>query len=133
MSHSTSAPRVLSAAAANGLLLRLPYRYQWRDVELPQGASSALAGTAIGKHHTIVHFGISFGTEAEAVPVPLAGTLSPYYYYGGGFVFNDDLVLPKGVGKQFHTKAQWDEATTMVVEMQEKLCKAATGEPCHEG
>ena len=130
ITKSISSRPVLSTEAAEGLLRRLPYRYRWRDVELPQGASGALAGTAIGRHRTIVHFGISLGAEPEAVPVPQAGTLSPYYYYGGGFVFNDDLVLPKGVGKQFHTAAQWDEATTMVVEMQEKLCKAATGEAC---
>ena len=100
----------LSSDEAKRLLLQLPYHYRWREIEPPAGASSALAGTAIGKHHTIVHFDISFGR--------------------GGFVFNDDLVLPQGVGKQFHTAAQWDEATTMVVEMEEKLCKATTGKPC---
>jgi hypothetical protein len=104
-------------------------------VESPEGASGALAGTAIGKHHTIVHFGISFGEEPQAVPVPRAGFLTPSYYWGGGFTYNDDLEVPGKnetvhPGKQFHTAAQWDEATTMAVEMQEKLCKASTGEPC---
>jgi len=122
----------LSSTEAKHLLLQLPYRYHWRQVELPEGASGVLAGTAFGKHHTIVHFGISLGAEPQAVPVPQAGTSDPYYYWGGGFVFNDDMVLPKGIGKQFHTAAQWDEAGTMVVEMQEKLCKAVTGKPCQE-
>lgn len=130
-SSTKGAPsHVLSAREAEHLLLQLPYRYRWRQVKLPKGASDALAGAVVGKHHTIVHFGISLGTEPQAVPVPRAGTLTPYYYWGGGFVFNDDLVLPKGIGRQFHTAAQWNEATTMTVAMQEKLCKAATGEPC---
>ena len=133
--RSTSASHVLSASEAEHQLLRLPYHYRWRRVELPKGAEGALAGTATGKHRTVIHFGISLGTEAEAVPVQRAGVVTPYYYSRGGFVFNDDLEVPgKGEnvhpGKQFHTAAQWDEATTMVVEMQEKLCKAATGEAC---
>lgn len=132
---SIGSPRVLSSAEAKRLLLQLPYQYRWRKVKTPAGASGALAGTAIGKHQTVVDFGISLGTGAEAVPVPHAGTLTPYYYRGGGFIFNDDLEVPGKnetihTGKQFHTAAQWDEATTMVVEMQEQLCKASTGQPC---
>ena len=122
--------RVLSSTEAKHLLLQLPYRYRWRQVELPEGASGALAGTAFGKHHTIVHFGISLGAEPQAVPVPRAGVLTPDYEWGNGFVFNDDMVLPKGIGRQFHTTAQWHEAAKMVVDMEEKLCKAATAKPC---
>lgn len=134
-SGSDGSPQVLTSAEAKHLLLELPYRYRWRQVEPPEGASGAVAGTVIGNHHTIVHFGISLGTEPEAVPVPPAGTVTPYYYYGGGFVFNDDLEVPGGndtvhPGRQFHTAAQWNEAGTMVVEMQEKICKAVTGKPC---
>lgn len=132
---SAGSTRVLSSSEAKLLLLHFPYQYRWRQVELPEGASGALAGTVIGRHRTIVHFGISLGTEAEAVPVPRAGTVTPTYYRGGGFVFNDDLEVPgknESVhpGNQFHTAAQWNEAGTMVVEMEEALCKAATGEPC---
>ena len=132
---SVGSSRVLSSAEAKRLLLQLPYRYRWRPVELPEGASGALAGTVFGKHHTVVHFGISLGPEAEAIPVPQAGIVTPVYYPRGGYVFNDDLVVAGKnetfhPGKQFHTAAQWDEAGTMVVEMEEKLCKAATGEPC---
>lgn len=132
----SGAPRVLTSLKAKGLLLQLPYHYQWRQVTPPQGASGAVAGKVVGKHRTFVYFGISLGTEAGAVPVPHAGTDDPYdYSEGGGFVFNDDLEVPgkhESVhrDKQFHTAAQWNEATTMVVEMQEKLCKASTGRPC---
>lgn len=132
---SVGPSRVLSSSEAKRLLRQLPYRYRWRRVEIPEGASGALAGTVIGRHRTTVHFGISLGSEAEAVSVPLAGTVTPVYYPRGGFVFNDDLEVPGKnetvhPGKQFHTAAQWNEAGTMVVEMEEKLCKAATGEPC---
>jgi len=128
---SVGSPRVLSSGEAKRLLLRLPYRYRWRQVELPEGASGALAGTAIGKHRTFVHFGIALGTEARAVPVPHAGARDPYdYTHGGGFAFTDDTVVNGEAGKQFHTVAQWNESATMIVEMQEKLCKASTGEPC---
>lgn len=127
---SRGSPQVLTGAEAKSLLLQLPYRYRWRQVKLPKGASGALAGTVTGDHHTVVHFGISLGTKAEAVPVPQAGVLSPYYYGKLGFVFNDDLVLPKGVGRQFHTATQWHEAINMVFEMEEKLCRAISGKPC---
>lgn len=128
---SVGSPRVLSSTEAKRLLLQLPYRYKWRRVELPKGANGALAGTAFGKHRTIVHFGISLGTEAEAVPVPQAGARDPYdYTQGGGFAFTDDMVVPGGIGKQFRTAAQWDEAGTMVVEMTQKLCEATTGDVC---
>jgi hypothetical protein len=128
---TVGSPRVLSSAEAKNLLLRLPYRYQWRKVELPEGASGALAGTAVGKHRAVLHFGISLGTEAEPVPVPQAGRRDSYdYSQGGGFVFTDDLITAGRAGGKLHNVTQWDEATTMVVEMQEKLCKASTGEVC---
>lgn len=122
--------RILTASEAKQLLTRLPYQYEWRKVKRPDGASGALAGTAVGKFHTVLHFGVSLGKEAAAVPVPQARAFTPYYYGRGGFVFNDDLVLPKGIGKQFHTAAQWHEGGRMEVEMTERLCQAVTHEPC---
>jgi hypothetical protein len=132
---AVSSPGVLTSAEARRLLLQLPYRYSFRHVAPPSGASGAVAGRAVGAHHTLVHFGIALGHEPEPVPVPQSGTESPYSYPAGGFVFTDDLEVRGKNGnsrpaKQFHTWAQWDEATTMVVEMQEKLCKKATGEAC---
>jgi hypothetical protein len=118
------------------LLLQLPYRYHWRQVELPKGASGALAGTAFGKHHTVLHFGLALGREPYPVPVPRAGTTGSYGY--GGYVYTDDILVPGKhgkwiVGPQFHTGAQWREGNEMEVQMEEKLCRAETGEPCHEG
>lgn len=122
--------RVLSAAEAKRLLSDLPYRYRWREVEAPEGAASALAGKATGKHHASLHFGISFGVHSDPVVVPQSGTSSAYAYSRGGFVFTDDVVTPHGVGRQIKNAAQWREANLMVVKMEEALCKAATGEVC---
>lgn len=127
--------RVLSSTEAEHMLLELPYRYRWRKVEVPEGASGALAGTAIGKYHTILHFGLALGRNPYGVPVPRSGTDEAYGY--GGYVFTDDLLVPGKrekweSGPQFRTKAQWREAGRMEVNMEEKLCRAETGEPCHE-
>ena len=135
---SEDSTRVLSAAEAKHLLLELPYRYHFRKVAVPQGASGALAGTAIGDHHTVLHFGISLGGEPDPVSVPQAGTEEAYGYPRGGFVFTDDLQVRGKHEKwepapQFRTAAQWNEAGHMEVAMEETLCRAATGEPCHEG
>jgi hypothetical protein len=86
-------------------------------------------------HHAYLNFGVSLGRHPAGVPVPRSGTEEAYGYPRGGFVFTDDLQVP---GKhhtwrtpaRFHSQAQLNEATTMLVEMQEKLCEAATGEPC---
>jgi hypothetical protein len=126
---TVGSPRVLSSAEAKRLLLKLPYRYRWRKVKLPEGASGALAGTAVGKHRAVLHFGISLGTEAEPVPIPEVRDAYDYSQ-GGGFVFTDDIITLDGIGKQIHTAAQWHEVNIMEVEMEEKLCKASTGEAC---
>jgi RNA-splicing ligase RtcB len=63
--------------------------------------------------------------------VPQSGIRNPYdYSRGGGFLFTDDIIIPGGVGKQIHNGAQWREANLMEVAMEEKLCKATTGQPC---
>lgn len=126
---------MLSSVEAKHLLLQLPYRYRWRQVELPEGASGALAGTAFGKHHTVLHFGLALGQNPDGVPVPLAGTSGAYGY--GGYVFTDDILVPGKrdkweSGPGVHTAGQWREGNEMEVQMEEKLCRAETGEPCHE-
>lgn len=130
-SEEDGSPLILSAEDAVALLRELPYHYRFRRVELPEGASDAVAGMATGRHKTVVHFGVAFGQEAEPVPVPQSGTRNPYdFSQGGGFVFTEDIIVSGRVGKQIHTAAQWDEANRMVVAMEEKLCKATTGKPC---
>lgn len=133
---AANTPRLLSSGEGKRLLLHLPYRFQFRDVRLPDGASGAIAGTVFGKHKTILRFGISFGEDPKAVPVPGVGTVDPYdYSSAAGFVFNDDMEVPgknESVhpGPQYHTEAQWHEAAKIVVEMQQTFCRAATGKAC---
>jgi hypothetical protein len=131
-----SSTYILSTKEAKGLLLQLPYRYEFRHVPLPDEASGALAGKAIGRH-SYLNFGVSLGKNPDGVPVPKAGTEEAYGYPPGGFVYTDDLLIRGKNHKwhrpaRFHTAAQWNEAGRMEVAMEEKLCKATTGEPCHE-
>lgn len=127
--------RVLSAEESKQLLRRLPYRYEFHEVPKPPGAKAAVAGRAIGPHHTVLNFGIALGRRIKGVPVPGAGTAESYGYSRGGFIFTTDMFVrgPGGrlvPGPQFKTEAQWREASHMEVMMTDKLCKAATGEPC---
>jgi hypothetical protein len=127
--------RVLSAEEAKQLLLELPYRYKFRTVESPKGASGALAGRVTTSRGTFLNFGVALGRDADGVPVPKAGTGNAYGYPYGGFTFTDDTLIPSKKHKwhspaRFRTSKQWHEAVNMGVEMQEKLCMAATGKPC---
>lgn len=129
---------VLVSCGGSSALGDGPYKYVFRPVKLPEGATGALAGRAIGNHHTKLDFGVALGREPRAVPVPRAGTGEAYGYLYGGVIYTNDLQVPgkrrKWVaGPQFHTAAQWEEGINMSAAMEEKLCEAATGEPCHEG
>jgi hypothetical protein len=126
---------VLSAKETKRLLRQLPYRYTFRQVTTPKGAQGAVAGRAIGGHHTRLNFGIALGHGYHGVPVPGAGTEESYGNPRGGFIFTDDLLIKGSDGRlktnpHLQTAAQWDEATNMSVMMTDKLCLAATGEHC---
>lgn len=129
------ASRVLRTREAKALLLELPYRYEFRHVKIPKGASGALAGKATTAHGTFINFGIALGRNPDPVSIPKAGTNSSYGYPNGGFVFSDDLQV-EGKHRTWHrparfrTERQWNEAVDSAVKMQEKLCKAATGKHC---
>jgi hypothetical protein len=48
-------------------------------------------------------------------------------------VTDDAVIVVNGAiteGRQIHTKAQWNESATMIVDIEEKLCKATEGKPC---
>lgn len=115
------------------ILQQLPYRYEFRRVQLPRGASAAIAGRVYGPHHTWFDFGIAIGNSGAAIPVPRAGVSGAVG--NPGFVFTDnELVRSRGAGwepgPQFHTSAQWDEASHMATEINERLCRVITGNPC---
>jgi len=127
---------VLSTAEARRAILKLPYHYTFRHVPLPEGASGALAGRAIDKHHIFINFGIALGEEPKkGVPVPDAGIEDAYGY--GGYIYTSDLEVPGRHGwminTRFHTTKEWHHASEIDVAITEKLCRAETGEPCHEG
>jgi hypothetical protein len=131
---ASGSTEILTTKQAKDVLVQLTYDYEFRRVTLPEGASGALAGRMVGKK-AVVNFGVSLGRHPEGVPVPKAGAEEAYGYPRGGFVFTDDLLVPGRHGHwhrpaRFRTKAQWNEAVSMVVDMQEQLCKAATGEAC---
>lgn len=122
-----------SDATVKQLLRHLPYRFEFRPAAPPEGASGAVAGKVIGPHGTFINFGIALGGEGRGVPVPHAGTLNASG--GTAFVVTDDTLI-RGkhqqfeAGKQFHTEAQWREAATMMVDIEETLCRVRTGQPC---
>lgn len=127
--------RVLGAKETKRLLRKLPYRYKFRPVATPEGAESAVGGRVIGRHRTMVNFGIALGRGHKAVPVPRAGTRYSYGYPRGGFIFTSDLLIEESDGRlapnpELRTAAQQNEASEMTVTMTDKLCLAATGEHC---
>lgn len=130
-----SEARVLGATEAKQVLRDLPYRYAFKSVAKPEGAQAAVSGRAIGPHHTVLNFGIALGHDTTGVPVAGVGTAESYGYPRGGFVFTTDTFVRGSDGKlvrgpQFKTDAQWREVSHMEVMMTDKLCRAATGEPC---
>lgn len=126
---------VLSVVETKAALRSLPYRITLRAVPLPQGATGAVAGRAVGQHHTVLHFGIALGRRPSPVPGIGAEIVG---YEGGGFVYTDDTLIAGKhekweTGPQFHTAAQWHEGGHMGVEITEALCVAATGHVCPVG
>lgn len=77
-----------------------------------------MAGKATTARGTFVNFRVVLGGYAG----------------GGGIVSTDTLTRGKHqhwyTPARFRTRREWNEATTMSVEMDEKLCKFATGKPC---
>jgi hypothetical protein len=132
--NSNEEAGVLSAQAAKGALKRLPYRYEFRSVEVPAGASGAFGARVHGPHGTVVGIGVALGKEPRAVPVPAAGTSNAVGSPSAGFVFTNDILVPVGskliANKRLRTRAQWKAANAMATAMEEELCRAATGKPC---
>ncbi len=123
----------MTAARAKAILRELPYQYEFRRVHLPVGASAAVAGRVYGPHRTWFDFGIAIGKNAEPVPVPHAGVFEAVGGYG--FRFTNNEFVKTGANHwvpapQFHTQAQWDEASRMATEINEKFCLTITEKPC---
>jgi len=126
---------VLTTAEAKQALRVLPYRFKYKDVQKPRGASGALAARVYGPHHVWFDFGISLGFNVDPVPIPPSGTMNAVGNGEAGIVYTDNLLIRDKRGKysiapQIHTRAQQKESFHMATEVEETLCKAATGAPC---
>lgn len=125
----------LSESEVKNGLRHLPYRFKFRTVETPAGADAAIAGRAFGRYKTYIDFGISFGSEAEPVTVPRALTNEPEGFPAGEYVLTANVLIEDkygklATGKQIHNGRQWDEANHMVTDIEQTLCRMATGRPC---
>jgi len=126
--------QILTSKEVKHLLRQLPYRYKFRQVPPPEGAQGAIVGRAVGRHRTVLNFGIALGEGGKPVlPRPNAAEID--HQPLSGFTFSGDSVVrgPDGhlkAGSQFQTRSQWDEVTRMEVKMTDLLCRAASGKPC---
>jgi hypothetical protein len=95
-------------------------------VKAPARDAAAFRGHAIGPFHTVLKFTIGLGRDSMPIPLPGIGTRFAVYNGDAEFVFNDN----SSVGGDFASKAQWDEVARMSVDIEERLCRRATGDPC---
>lgn len=134
-SADAGAPRVLTQNETKHLLLEFPYRFSFQHVALPQSATGAIGGRINGPRHTSFDFGLSLGKSAEPVLVPDTNLPNVVRVGPAGFVWTDNTTRRARngkliVGRSIHSGAQLREAGHIEVEIEEKLCKAATGKPC---
>jgi hypothetical protein len=126
---------VLTTVEAKQALRVLPYRFKYKEVQKPRGASGSLAARVYGPHHVWFDFGIALGHDAEPVPIPPSGTMNAVGNGEAGFVYTDNLLIRDKHGRylvapQIHTRAQDKGSLHMATEIEETLCKAVTGDPC---
>lgn len=123
----------LSVEEAKAILQELPYRYEFREPAIPQGATGAIAGRVHGPHKTWFDFGVALGNNAAPVPVPRSGVSE--VIGNPGFVFTMNDLIPRGrlhweTAPQLKAPVRNRESSRMATEMVEELCLATTGEPC---
>lgn len=128
-----SGPSELSTTEAKAILQELPYRYVFKEIPSPHGASGAIGGRVYGPYKTWFDFGIALGDDASPVPVPRAGVSEAVG--NPGFVFTTNQLIPIGrvhwkTAPQLRTPARWHESSRMATDMEEQLCRAVTGKPC---
>jgi hypothetical protein len=125
----------LSEGQVRSVLMSLPYRYTFREVPIPPGASGAVAGQIHGPRHTDLAFSITLGTGVNPVPVSESGDENVIGVPVAGFTINANTMAKVGPHKwgpsrEVSGPGQADVAETMVFHIEESLCKAALHEPC---
>jgi hypothetical protein len=129
------AERTLSVREVKTLLRQLPYRYRFRRVKAPEGATGAVAGRVYGRHGAWFDFGIALGPDAHPVPMPNSGTESATSNGSANFVFTDDTLV-KGkngnwsIAPNIKNERQWQQVINIGNRMEQRLCRAATGMAC---
>lgn len=126
--NAGSGSDVLRPEDVRPVLSSLPYKFKLRPVQPPGHDDAAFRGRALGPDHTVVEFTVGVGAEAFAVPLPGIGTVHAISNGAAGFAFNDYV----SGGGHFSRPGQWKEALQMVFEIEERLCRRATGKPCQE-
>jgi hypothetical protein len=126
---------ILTTGEAKRALQVLPYRFSYKGVKRPRGATEAFAARVYGRYRIWFDFGISLGFNGDPVPIPPSGVMNAVGNGEAGFVYTDNLLVRDEHGKysvaaQIRTRAQYKESLHMATEIEETLCKAATGEPC---
>jgi hypothetical protein len=97
------------------------YPIKLRQVERDKG--TGFVGVARGPHNTRIRFSISLGE----FPIRVSGkTQDLIVYHNANFTFNDNI----NNVRKFGNGARWDEAVSISLALQERLCRAATGDPC---
>lgn len=104
----------------------LTFTYRLWPVKPPSGDDAAFRGVAHGKYGTTLHFSIGLGVQPMVVPIAKTKRQDPTGEGEAGFAFNSD----SSDATKFKTKAQWETVGKMAVEIEERLCKKANGEPC---
>lgn len=128
--------KVLTSGEVKQLLRQLPYRFNFRKVKVPQGASDAVAGRVFGRYRTWFDFGISLGSgQPQPVPVPQSGIFTVVGVPSAGFVYTDNVLVRNSNGsvvaaRQIRTKAQGYESSHMGTAIERKLCLAVLETVC---
>jgi hypothetical protein len=110
-----------STAEAREAIEAMPFR-----ASVHETAAGVLLGSERGGHGVVIHFAVSKeGPEPNDIP-PRLIHVDRNVTGGGGFWVWDDSEIWFRRG----TVAQWHEAATISVEIEEALCRKATGEAC---
>lgn len=126
---------VLTSKQAKDVLDSLPFRYRYRDAQLPRGATGALAGKVSGPRHTSFAFSLTLGEDSVPIPVPESGVGNAVGVRSAGFIFNSNTLVKRANGtfapsRELGGQAQLHEAGQIQFRIEEALCRAATHKPC---
>jgi hypothetical protein len=108
--------QALSAALIKHLLTTLPYRYDFKEIDVPKGDDAAVAGTVWLPGKGRAKFGSAFSSRGNTVQVGTsreASSLSFEYAAGSISITSEGL-----------------SGSSMVFNIEEKLCRWTTGKGC---